>query len=160
MANPRNVQVSRHVQDLYNSATTVQARYAFYSAFFEEVAPNGLAVVPIADVGSGVRKELRLLTWHTHKILFSGLVHRPSDREVEGITADEAYTRASNDEQWDFFRFFTADDTISFFKGVVDESDVHDGDWQLEAIFHPINEAQEIHDYLEGKLMMLRPTER
>lgn len=153
MTEPKSIQISRDTQDLYNKATTVQARYEFYNAYFEEVTPKGLTVVPIADIASGVRKEIRLLSLYSSTTLFSGLVHRPSDKEAEEIAADEAYTRAGEEQDRGTFRFFTAAETISFFEGALREGHVSDGNWRLEKMFHPVNEAQEVHDYLEERLM-------
>lgn len=153
MTEPKSVQISRDTIDLYNKATTVQARYEFYNAYFSEVTPQGLRVVPIADIASGTRKEIRLIPRHTSTPLFSGLIHRPSDNEAEEIAADEAYTRAGEEQDWGAFWFFTAADTLCFFEGTLREGDVHDGDWKLDKMFHPINQAQEVHEYLEERFL-------
>ena len=144
---PSRVRVPTDLQYQYYQATSVHERYLFYYEYFNAILPPGLKVVATPDLSDGLRKELRIVEWTSDRVIWSGLIHRSSDTGAEEVAGDEAFTRVGEDESWDVFRFFTAAEAITFFRG-----DMRTGDWVRQGIFHPINQAGEVQEYFNEKL--------
>lgn len=144
------ISISTEIQYQYHTLSTNQQRFVFYNDYFTSIAPSIYTVYASPDLSSGNRKELTIR--HKGVTIISGLVHIPSDKTIEEVAADEAYTRvldlnAEGNVRWTEFRFFLACETVSFFRGRVE-----DGGWEAEKVLHPLYQAQEIHDYLLGLL--------
>ncbi|KAL6717617.1 hypothetical protein ACLMJK_005532 [Lecanora helva] len=140
----------REFNHQYNHAHNVNDRYIFWYDYLEWICPPRLIPKAVPDISRGQRKELHLVLEDADHVMFSGLIHRLTDRdETEEVAGDEAYTRVGDTEpSWAHFRFFTAGDTICFFKG-----SMHDGSWDFRAEFHPIRQARELREYLAGFLI-------
>ncbi len=140
--------LSSDLEERYRSARNVQDRFVFYYDYFCAFIPGGFCTVALPDLSRGQRKDLWLQTYDGDHYVMTGLVHRPSDKDVEEVAGDESMTIFQNYEDRTTFRFFTASETISFFKGDADH-----GYWDHEATFHPIHDAQQILDYLAQALV-------
>ena len=141
------LRVGTDLQYQYHQSTSVHDRYLFYYDYFNAILPNGLKVVAMPDLSNGRRKELRIVEFSSNRVIWSGLIHRPSDHDAEEAAGDEAYTRTGEDENWNTFRFFIAAEAITFYRG-----DMRSGEWDRQGIFHPINQAYEVQQYFTEKL--------
>ena len=143
---PTNQQVSLALRYLFYSPVSFSRRLEFYHAYFSDRFAEHLHTRLTNDSGSGRRRKIHLEMRGTHEVYMSGHVHCSSGSSMDSVAANEAYMRvyhARRGARRSIFRFFTAADKISFFKG-----NVNTREYELEKEYHPIRDAHRIHAYL------------
>ena len=152
-----SIELPADLIDKYKNIKTIQSRFVFYENYFSHLSLSKtleenslLACFAHPDLSvSGKRKILDLMTLYSGRIIMQGLVASQSDKKVDVVAGDEAYTRVLEHEHEELphFRFFEARDKVTFFKG-----DMGTGDWKREGTWHPIREVNKVLAYLQEYL--------